>query len=114
MLNVEWPSVALVNVPTHLETYSNNVEITAKFTANLCSQMLVTPTEDVLQEIKEENGLKAPSAESTLFRKLPFETFLELVSCPPVRGRYANQLTECQVSLRNSKQYAYNKYQNYL
>ena len=88
LLNVEWPPIALVNVPTHLETYSNDVEITAKFTANLCSQMLITPT-DILGE---EEGLKV--SDSRLLRKLPFEAYLELISCPPPMR---NQLTECQV-----------------
>ena len=94
VLNVGWPPIALVNVPTHLETYSDDVEITAKFTANLCSQMLVTPT-DVLGE--DYQGLKVPTTDSRLLRKLPFEAYLELVSCPPPTGRYTNQLTECQV-----------------
>ena len=97
LLNVGWPPIALVNVPTHLETYSNDVEITAKFTANLCSQMLVTPT-DMLGEVGENHQrLNVPTSDSRLLRKLPFEAYLELVSCPPPTGGYNNQLTDCQV-----------------
>ena len=92
LLNVEWPSIALVNVPTHLETYSNNVEITAKFTTNLCSQMLVAPT-------SEDEGDERIDSSSSGLRKLPFETYLELISCPERKLGYYEQITsECQVN----------------
>ena len=100
LLNVQWPSIALVNVPTHLETYSNDVEIRAKFTTNLCSQMLLTPT-DVSVEGNEKNYIESSkSLDPTRgLRKLPFETYLELVYCPLIeKGRYNKQfLSDCQV-----------------
>ena len=103
LLNVQWPSIALVNVPTHLETYSNDVEITAKFTTNLCSQMLLTPT-DVTNEDSHANYIKSsrnlgPNRRIGL-RTLPFETYLELVQCPLIeKGRYSKQhLSDCQVT----------------
>ena len=89
LLNVEWPSMGLVNVPTQLETYSDDVEITARFTANLCSQMLVQPTD------MGNTNIPTTTSDSRLPRKLPFEAYLELVSCPP--PTYTNQLTDCQV-----------------
>ena len=99
LLNVEWPSIALVNVPTHLETYSNNVEITAKFTTNLCSQMLVAPTKEHEEEEEEISRLSRDSSKRGL-RKLPFETYFELISCPERKLGYYNQITsECQVNI---------------
>ena len=101
LLNVQWPSIALVNVPTHLETYSNDVEITAKFTTNLCSQMLRTPT-DESDEDSDENYIKSSRNvdPNRNLRRLPFETYLELVHCPLMeKGRYNKQLlSDCQVS----------------
>jgi hypothetical protein len=91
---VEWPSIALVNVPTHLETYSNNVKITAKFTTNLCSQMLVVPTNE------DKRILSLPRDSSRGLRRLPFETYLELISCPERKLGYYNQISsECQVNI---------------
>ena len=61
ILNVEWPAVNLI-VPSRLETYSNDVEIEAKLTTNLCSQMLAKRTDDTTDQ-------------------LPFQVDLELVQC---------------------------------
>ena len=103
LLNVQWPSIALVNVPTHLETYSNDIEITAKFTTNLCSQMLLTPTEE------ENHGNYIKSSRNLdpnrHLRTLPFETYLELVQCPLIeKGRYSKQLlSDCQVNNKNQE-----------
>ena len=97
MLNVEWPSIALVNVPTHLETYSNDIEIKAKFTTNLCSQMVVSPIEKNVANKKRTNDV---SAGSRVPHQLPFKTYLELIRCPPQMntGRYSNTLNyDCQV-----------------
>ena len=99
LLSVEWPSIALVNVPTHLETYSNDIEIKAKFTTNLCSQMLVTPSMNDLAN-EHEKQIKSVSTNPKTIHKLPFETYLELISCPPPsrQGRYYTQTPDCQVN----------------
>ena len=105
MLNVEWPSIALVNVPTHLETYSNDVEIKAKFTTNLCSQMVVTPMETNVGNKKRSNEV---SAGSRVPHQLPFKTYLELIRCPPQMntGRYLNTLNyDCQVCSNRRSQF---------
>ena len=97
MLNVEWPSIALVNVPTHLETYSNDVEIKAKFTTNLCSQMVVSPMEKNVGNKERSNDI---SAGSRVPHRLPFKTYLELIRCPPqmnTRGYLNTQGYDCQV-----------------
>ena len=86
-----------MNVPTHLETYSNDVEIKAKFTTNLCSQMGVTPMETNVGNKKRSNEV---SAGSRVPHQLPFKTYLELIRCPPQMntGRYLNTLNyDCQV-----------------
>ena len=78
VLNVQWPKVKLV-VPTRLETYNSNVKVVARFTTNLCSQMLA------------KEGSQQPTASS-----LPFRVFTELVKCSNTLPMGRSDPGDCQ------------------
>ena len=56
--------------------------------------MLVSPEDPE----RGNEVVKSKRISSRQLRKLPFETYLELISCPPNKMRYHNQIaSECQV-----------------
>ena len=78
VLYVQWPRVKLV-VPTRLETYNNDVKVVARFTTNLCSQMLA----------------KEGSRETTA-SLLPFQVTAELVQCTKILPTGHSTPKDCQ------------------